>query len=124
MELRDFRPPASCGQGARWEPEGRSSWSPDQEPQVPRAQMPRRSNRQTGPKTAYASALPSFADPPNDSLECLTHVDRISACRLVDPDHDQPASGSRAADHLVCAALLQVDLDAPSVRHNRRCLVE
>jgi len=45
--------------------------------------------------TAYVSALPSFADPPDDSLGCLTHVDRISACRLIDPDHDEPSSGRR-----------------------------
>src|SRR5487761_545725 len=124
MGLRGFRPPAWCGQGARWEREGRSWWLPDPGPQGPRAQTPRRSNRQTGPKMACGSVSSSLANPPNDSSRCLTDVYRVSACRLIDPDHDEPASGRRSADHLVGVALLEVDLDPPTVSPNLRYLGE
>jgi hypothetical protein len=51
-------------------------------------------------------------------------VDWISACRLIDPDHDEPSSGRRPANQLVGIALLQVRLDPPTVRQHLPYLVE
>src|ERR1700694_1312003 len=48
----------------------------------------------------------------------------ISACRLVDPDHDEPASCRRSADQLERVAVLQVDLDPPAVIQNFRYLID
>jgi len=51
--------------------------------------------------TVFVLLLPSFADPPNDSLGRFARVDWIAAIAIVDPDHNQPTAGRRPADHLV-----------------------
>ncbi len=51
-------------------------------------------------------------------------MDRISACRLIDPDHDEPPSGRSPANHLVGIALLEVGLDPPAVGQDFPYLVE